>query len=70
MAYLPFGDGQRMCLGNRVALMHMKLSTAKILEKFEMTLCAEKHKDEIEIQERAAILIQPKGGVWLKCTKL
>uniref|UniRef100_A0A224XNM6 Putative cytochrome n=1 Tax=Panstrongylus lignarius TaxID=156445 RepID=A0A224XNM6_9HEMI len=36
--YMPFGDGPRMCIGLRFALLELKLGLAKLLENFKFTL--------------------------------
>ncbi|KAG5339509.1 CP6K1 protein, partial [Acromyrmex charruanus] len=37
--YLPFGDGPHMCIGNRFALLMIKLALTKLLNKYEVTPC-------------------------------
>ena len=35
-AYIPFGLGPRMCIGNHLALLEMKLMAEKIYNSFEI----------------------------------
>lgn len=37
-AFIPFGDGPRICIGNRFALVQVKLALAKILKRFEFEI--------------------------------
>ena len=37
-AYLPFGGGPRICVGQRFALQEMRMCCAKLFKKFEFTL--------------------------------
>lgn len=36
--FKPFGDGPRLCLGQRFAIIQMKLGMARLLREFEITL--------------------------------
>jgi cytochrome P450 len=40
--YLPFGGGNRRCLGSALALLEMKLVTTTILRKFQLELTTER----------------------------
>ncbi|XP_011689077.1 PREDICTED: cytochrome P450 6k1-like [Wasmannia auropunctata] len=37
--YLPFGDGPRVCIGNRMGLLQTKLGIVTILSKYEVAPC-------------------------------
>ena len=40
--YLPFGGGNRRCIGSALALLEMKLVTATLLSRFELTLTSKR----------------------------
>ncbi len=60
-AYLPFGAGPRMCIGNNFAIMEMQLVIALLLQKFRFTPV----NDQPVIPE-PLITLRPLGGIWLK----
>ncbi|XP_035447005.2 cytochrome P450 6B2 isoform X7 [Spodoptera frugiperda] len=63
-AYLPFGIGQRNCIGIRFGKLQSQLCIAKILSKFEVVPSKNTPK-KLEI-EPDRVLIGPKGGLRLK----
>lgn len=67
-AYLPFGEGPRICTGVRFGMMQMKLGLAMMLRQFRFDNCA-KTTIPIEI-DHCSLLMLPKGGVWLKVCKI
>nr|CAD7455687.1 unnamed protein product [Timema tahoe] len=63
-AYLPFGEGPRICIGMRFGLMQVKVGLATLLSKYEFSI-SEKSSVPL-ILEPAAILTTAKGSIWLK----
>ncbi|XP_076285747.1 putative cytochrome P450 6a14 isoform X2 [Lasioglossum baleicum] len=68
MHYLPFGDGPRSCIASRFAQLQAKLGLIKILRNHKVDVC-EKTMIPCEY-EKGAILLQPKGGIYLNITKM
>ncbi len=66
MAFLPFGAGPRVCIGMRFALMEIKFTLVRILQKFTLVPCAE---TQIPLVVRDCQTISPKDGVWLKAER-
>jgi cytochrome P450 len=57
-AYLPFGGGRRICIGQSFALMEMVLMAAIISQRFTFDVCPD-HPVELE----ATLTLRPKHGV-------
>ncbi|KAG8228712.1 hypothetical protein J437_LFUL009394 [Ladona fulva] len=66
--YMPFGEGPRLCIGQRFAMMQARLGLAALISKFEFDLCTKKTPVPLKYNKKAFILA-PQSGVWLK-TKL
>uniref|UniRef100_A0A1B0DG95 Cytochrome P450 n=1 Tax=Phlebotomus papatasi TaxID=29031 RepID=A0A1B0DG95_PHLPP len=62
MAYLPFGEGPRNCIGKRFALIQVTVGLAYILNHFKFTMNS-KTKLPLEI-DPTDIPIRVKGGAW------
>ncbi|CAK9832945.1 Probable cytochrome P450 6a14 [Anthophora retusa] len=68
MSYLPFGDGPRNCIGARFAVYQSKVGLVKILRNHKIEVC---EKTMIPyVIDPAAFLLAPKGGIYLKITKV
>lgn len=61
LAYMPFGTGPRLCIGNNFALMEMQLIIAKMIRRFDFTLL----QDQI-IEAQPLITLRPKYGIQMK----
>ena len=60
-AYLPFGVGQRVCIGNNFALMEMAQIAAMLLQRFEFAWPAH----EAAPHPRLHVTLRPEGGLRL-----
>ncbi len=56
--FMPFGTGERICIGNHFALMESQLLLSMILQKYELQLVS---TEEVEIE--MAVTLRPKGGI-------
>lgn len=61
--FLTFGDGPRICLGMRFALMQSKAAIADLVRNFEITV-NEKTKRPLILDPKEFINIKV-GGIWL-----
>ena len=57
-AYLPFGAGQHLCIGNSFALMEGPLLLATIAQRYDLRLVPGR-----PIEREVAITMRPKGGL-------
>lgn len=60
---LPFGDGPRICLGMKFALMQSKAAIAEIVRNFEITV-NDKTQQPLIIDPKEFLNIKT-GGLWL-----
>ncbi|GJM31711.1 MAG: cytochrome P450 [Saprospiraceae bacterium] len=59
-AYLPFGNGPRLCIGNNFALMEMQLVLAQMLRRYQVQPITDQ---QIDLQP--LITLRPKSGILL-----
>ncbi|WP_373515688.1 cytochrome P450 [Persicitalea sp.] len=65
-AYLPFGGGPRLCIGNNFALMEMQLALATLLRDFDVALLT---PDQL-VEPEPMVTLRPKGGIRLGVNRL
>ncbi|XP_069671897.1 probable cytochrome P450 6a14 [Periplaneta americana] len=63
-SYLPFGEGPRICIGMRFALLQTKVGLVTLLSKYQFNVC-EKTAVPFVYDPKSLILFM-KGGTWLQ----
>ncbi|KAJ8940735.1 hypothetical protein NQ318_005486 [Aromia moschata] len=67
-SHIPFGEGPRICIGERFGIMQTKVGLSCILRNFKVTL---NKKTQLPLKmDPTKILPVAKGGVWLNLEKL
>ena len=61
-AYLPFGEGQRHCIGKRLALLEAKMTLVAILKDLQFKRCAD---TEVPLDLSVGITMSPRNGIKL-----
>lgn len=57
-AYLPFGGGSRVCIGNSFAMMEARLVLMTVLQQFQLTLVPGQ-----QVRGEQLFTLRPKGGL-------
>ncbi|MGZ4975948.1 MAG: cytochrome P450, partial [Methylobacter sp.] len=60
-SFMPFGTGERICIGNHFALLESQLLLSMIVQHFDWQVLS---TDEAEIE--MAVTLKPKGGIPVK----
>ncbi|XP_063907362.1 cytochrome P450 6A1-like [Zophobas morio] len=61
--HLPFGAGPRMCIGQRLALLQVKLGLFMMLRNFKFSL-NERTEEPVKLTMNSTI-VKPEGEIWL-----
>ncbi|XP_053974845.1 cytochrome P450 9e2-like [Hylaeus volcanicus] len=68
MTFLPFGEGPRICLGMRIAILQMKACIATLVRSYKLELSP---KTQLPLQLYPThILAAPVGGLWVNISKI
>jgi cytochrome P450 len=59
-AYIPFGDGPRMCIGHAFALMEMHLVLATLAQAYTLQMVPEH-----PVVPEVAVTLRPRNGLWM-----
>jgi len=59
-AYIPFGEGPRMCIGKSFALMEMHLVLATIAQAYTLEVVPEH-----PVVPELAVTLRPRNGLWM-----
>jgi cytochrome P450 len=57
-AYLPFGAGPRICIGNHFALMEAKIILATVIQRYTLEVL---HPERVAVDPR--VTLRPRGGM-------
>ena len=57
-AYIPFGTGERICIGNHFALLESQLLLSMIVQQYDVQLL---NTEEVEVE--MTVSLKPKGGI-------
>jgi cytochrome P450 len=64
-AYIPFGGGPRVCIGNQFALTEAQLILATILPRYQFRLLS-----GAKVAPEPLITLRPRGGLWMTAKPL
>ncbi|KRT83903.1 cytochrome P450 [Oryctes borbonicus] len=67
-SYLPFGEGYRLCIGMKFAILQVKAAAVAIIRNFDIHV-NQKTKEPLQIDHNS-LLLWAKGGLWLDFHRL
>jgi cytochrome P450 len=59
-AFIPFGSGPRLCIGNNFALMEAALITAMVTQRYRLDLLP-----GYPVEPEVAFTLRPAGPIWM-----
>ncbi|XP_030754993.1 probable cytochrome P450 6a14 [Sitophilus oryzae] len=68
MAFIPFGEGPRMCIGLRFGKLQSKVALVSLLRNFRFTL-GDKTQTPIKFK-KISVVLSVEGDVWLNANEL
>jgi cytochrome P450 family 6 len=68
-SFIPFGEGNRICIGERFALVEIKLALAKILVNFEFELDRTKTPVPL-VYATKTLILTPASGIFINFRKI
>lgn len=68
MTFLAFGEGPRMCVGMKMALLQMKASLATLINKYKIE-SSPKMKLPLKMSPYY-FMLSPEGGLWVNISKI
>lgn len=68
VAYIPFGEGPRNCIGMRFANVNLKLAVASIIKNYKIAVDTNKVELPIKLDPKSALA--PVGGCWINFEKI
>ncbi|XP_047100885.1 cytochrome P450 6B4-like [Schistocerca piceifrons] len=66
-AYMPFGDGPRVCIGQRLGMLQLKLAIASVVRHFELSPVPGRTVFPPRLEPRAQV-VAPRDGAWVRFT--
>ncbi|KAI7815421.1 cytochrome p450 [Rhyzopertha dominica] len=66
--YMPFGEGPRICIGQRFGLMQTKVGLATLLKDYKFLLNSKTISPLV--MDRHGLVLSAKGGIWLNAAKI
>lgn len=61
--YMPFGEGPRICIGLRFAMLQIKIGLVLLLRQYRFRVNA-KTKEPIKINPKSPLVV-PKNKIWI-----
>ncbi|VEN50092.1 unnamed protein product [Callosobruchus maculatus] len=68
VAYIPFGEGPRLCIGMRLGFIEAKVGLAAIISKFKITL--NKKTESPMVYAVDTLVNSARGGIWVDVQKI